>query len=47
MSYTVNAPLVIADNIDDEVIILDMESGKYYSTQGSVAAIWQLHLLPG
>ena len=42
MSYTVNAPLVIADNIDGEVIILNMDSGKYYSTQGSGAAIWQL-----
>jgi Coenzyme PQQ synthesis protein D (PqqD) len=42
MPQTINAPMVIADNIDGEVIILNMESGKYYSTQGSGAAIWQL-----
>jgi len=42
MPLTVNAPMVIADNIDGEVIILNMESGKYYSTEGSGALIWQL-----
>ena len=42
MRQTINAPIVIAEDIDGEVIILNMESGKYFSTQGSGAAIWQL-----
>lgn len=42
MRYTVNSPMVITENIDGELIVLNMESGKYYSTQGSGIAIWQL-----
>lgn len=42
MRYTVNSPMVITENIDGEVIVLNMESGKYYSTQGTGIAVWQL-----
>jgi hypothetical protein len=44
MSCTVNAPLLIADNTDGEVIILNMESGKYYGTgeQQLAAAVTEI-----
>jgi len=42
MRYIINAPLVIADNLDNEVIILSMETGKYFSAPTTGAVVWQL-----
>ena len=37
----VNAPQVIHEAIDGEVIIINLTSGNYYSLKGSGAEIWQ------
>lgn len=42
MRYEINAPFVIADNIEGEVIILNMQTGKYYSLLGSALKMWEL-----
>lgn len=42
MRYLINSPHVIADIIDGELIILNMETGKYFSIKGSGTVIWQL-----
>jgi hypothetical protein len=36
----VNAPQVIHESIDGEVIIINLASGNYYSTKGSGAEAW-------
>jgi PqqD family protein of HPr-rel-A system len=36
----VNAPQVIHESIDGEVIVIDLGTGTYYSLKGSGAAIW-------
>ncbi|MDH7445522.1 PqqD family protein [Aquimarina sp. 2201CG14-23] len=41
MRYLINTPMVIADIMDDEIIILNMESGKYYSAMNTGAIAWQ------
>jgi hypothetical protein len=38
----VNAPQVIHESIDGEVIIIDLTSGSYFSTKGSGAEIWEV-----
>jgi len=38
----VNAPQVIHESIDGEVIIIDLASGSYFSTKGSGAEIWEV-----
>jgi hypothetical protein len=38
----VNAPQVIHEAIDGEVIVIDLSSGNYYSLKGSGADVWQL-----
>jgi hypothetical protein len=44
----VNAPQVIHESIDGEVIIIDLTSGSYFSTRGSGAEIWDvMHESPG
>jgi len=40
--FTVNAPHVIHETIDGEVIIINLASGNYYSVKGSGAQIWHL-----
>jgi hypothetical protein len=42
MRYLINSPMVIADNMDGEIVILNMESGKYYSAMSTGAIVWQL-----
>ena len=42
MRYKINAPNVIADNMDGEYVILNMESGRYYSALETGAIAWQL-----
>ncbi|MBA2708719.1 MAG: PqqD family protein [Gemmatimonadaceae bacterium] len=39
--FAVN-PQVLHESIDDEVIIIDLSTGSYYSLRGSAAEIWRL-----
>ena len=39
--YSVCAPHVIHETIDGEVVIINLESGNYYSLRGSGARIWE------
>ena len=39
--YRVNGPRVISENIDGELILVNMERGTYYSTDGVGAEIWR------
>jgi Coenzyme PQQ synthesis protein D (PqqD) len=44
----VNAPQVIHETIDGEVIIINLASGNYYSVKGAGADIWEvLQASPG
>ncbi len=40
-TYRVNAPAVISEAFADEIVIIHLESGAYYSLDQSGAAIWQ------
>lgn len=37
-----NGPGVVCDVVADEVVFVNLESGAYYSTEATGAAIWQL-----
>jgi hypothetical protein len=39
--FKVNEPDVVAESIDNEVIIINLNSGAYYSSLGTGGAIWQ------
>ena len=39
--FRVNEPDVVAESIDGEVIIINLNSGAYYSSLGTGGAIWQ------
>ena len=38
----VNAPHVIHESIDGEVIVINLASGAYYSLKGSAAEVWEI-----
>lgn len=40
--FKVNAPHVISENVDGEVVIINLDSGTYYSTTGVGADVWAL-----
>ncbi len=40
--FRINQPAVIAEVIDGEAIIVNLDSGAYYSLRGSACAIWEL-----
>ncbi len=40
--YAINSPGVIAESVDGEVLIINLESGAYYSAAGSGEQIWAL-----
>lgn len=40
--FTVNQPSVIGEVIDNEAIIVNLDSGAYYSLRGPGAYIWQM-----
>lgn len=40
MAYRINSPSVIHETIDDEVVIINLDKGHYYSLNGSGARIW-------
>jgi hypothetical protein len=39
--FTVNSTNIIHETIDDEVVIVDLEKGFYYSLRHTAAQIWQ------
>jgi len=42
--FSVAGPHVVADDVDGEVIVLNLDTGVYYSFRDSASAIWQLLL---
>ena len=38
--FAVNSPGVVHENFDGEVVIINLESGNYYSLEGSGAFVW-------
>ena len=40
LCYTLNSPAVASEIIDGEAVIMDLQSGKYFSTAASGAVIW-------
>ena len=40
--YRINAPSVVSQTIDQETIIINFDTGVYYSTNETGAAIWSL-----
>lgn len=38
--YTVNAPSVVAELIDGELVIMDLQSGNYFSAEKTGAQVW-------
>ena len=40
MAYRINSPGVIHETIDDEVVIINLDKGHYYSLDGCGARIW-------
>lgn len=41
-TFRVNTPTVVTEAFDDEIVILHLESGTYYSLEKSGAVIWTL-----
>jgi hypothetical protein len=41
-SFRINSPQVVHETIDGETVIIDMETGNYYSLQHIGADIWNL-----
>ena len=39
-SFRINSPQVVHETIDDEVVIINLDNGNYYSLQGVGAKIW-------
>jgi hypothetical protein len=42
MKYRINAPRIAFEHIQDETIIIDFESGTYFSISGIGCEIWEL-----
>ena len=40
LEYRVNTPTVAAETVDGEVLMINLESGNYYSLRDTGAAIW-------
>jgi len=40
IGYTLTSQNIIHETIDDEVVIVDLEKGFYYSLRGTAAQIW-------
>ena len=38
--FRINRPHVISQAIDDEVVVISLQTGNYYSLTGTAAAIW-------
>lgn len=42
--YTINSPMVIQETMDGEAVIVNLETGTYYSLDNSGGRIWNLLL---
>lgn len=42
MGFKINTPHVSAEKIDDEVMIVSLDKGDYYSLTGVAAEVWQM-----
>jgi len=42
MCYRINRPSVVYETFDDEIVIINLDSGNYYSLDGVGADIWGL-----
>jgi hypothetical protein len=42
----VNRPAIIDETIDNEVVVVDLERGSYYSIRGAGVDIWQMLTTP-
>ena len=40
--FRINAPEVVAETIEDEVIVIHLKTGTYYSLRSTGAAVWGL-----
>jgi hypothetical protein len=40
MRYRTNAPRVVAETLDGEVLLIDMVTGSYFSCVGASAVVW-------
>ena len=40
-NYRVNAPKVLYEAFEDETVLINLDSGNYYSFSGSGALIWE------
>ncbi len=40
-TFQINAPTVVSEIFDDEVVIINMDSGSYYSLDQSGTSLWQ------
>ena len=41
-NFRVNQPAVIAEVIDNEAIVVNLDNGAYYSLRGSACTIWEM-----
>lgn len=39
--YEINAPDVVSDLLDDEVVIINLDTGMYFRATGASAAVWE------
>jgi hypothetical protein len=42
MLLRINAPKVISETIDSEAVVINLDSGTYYSLEGTAGEIWAL-----
>ena len=42
LKFKINQPHVVAENFDDEVIAINLDTGRYYSIGQSGATVWTL-----
>lgn len=42
MNYRINTPRIISETIDNETILIDFDTGTYYSLEGTANQIWRL-----
>ncbi len=42
MRYSIDSDRVVHETVDDEVILIQLESGNYYSLRGTGAEVWGL-----
>lgn len=38
--YRIRTPQVVHETVDDEVVAIDFDTGRYYSLRGPAAAVW-------